>query len=469
MNVVLLIDFGSTYTKVTAIDFDEEYIIGTARAFTTIETDINEGLHNAIKKLEHKYGEMNITKMFACSSAAGGLRMVAIGLVPDLTAEAAKRAALSAGAKVMKVFSYELNDAERKEIEELEPDIILLTGGTDGGNKEVILHNARVVAALESDAPVVVAGNKSVQGEVAEILKDKEVTLCENVMPELDILNITSARLAIREVFLKKIVYAKGLSKVQELIQGILMPTPSAVLKAAKTLSLGTENQKGLGDLIVVDVGGATTDIHSIAEGLPTKGGVLLKGLPEPRVKRTVEGDLGVRYSAHALIETCGMKEMEKITGLSKEKIEAYLQIVQDNPEYYSDEDDDFKAFDFGLAALAVRHAVYRHVGRLETHYTPFGATYLQTGKDLTGLHKIIGTGGSIIHCERIEEILRESLFDSVEPTVLRPMRSEYYIDDQYILAAMGLLAENYPDKALNIMKKEIKPIEVMSCDNSIV
>lgn len=459
MNAVLLIDFGSTYTKVTAVDFDEEVIIGSSRAFTTIETDINEGLEVAADKLKKRYGDMDITEMFACSSAAGGLRMIAIGLVPDLTAEAAKRAALSAGAKVMKVFSYELNEQERKEIDELKPDIILLTGGTDGGNKDVILHNAKIVATLESDAPIIVAGNKSVQEQVAKVLQDKEVTLCENVMPELDVLNITSARLAIRDVFLRKIVYAKGLSRVQELIQGILMPTPSAVLGAAKILSLGTENQKGWGDLIVVDVGGATTDIHSIAEGLPSKGGVLLKGLQEPLVKRTVEGDLGVRYSAHALIETCGIQEMEKLTGLSRVQLEAYLDKIKDNPEYYSDEDEDFKTFDFGLASLAVRNAVHRHVGRLETHYTPFGATYLQTGKDLTGIRKIIGTGGSIIHCEQIEEVLGQALFDSIEPTVLRPMRSDYYIDDKYILAAMGLLAEHYPDKALNIMKKEIKLI----------
>ncbi len=208
----------------------------------------------------------------------------------------------------------------KKEIDELKPDIILLTGGTDGGNKDVILHNAKIVATLESDAPIIVAGNKSVQEQVAKVLQDKEVTLCENVMPELDVLNITSARLAIRDVFLRKIVYAKGLSRVQELIQGILMPTPSAVLGAAKILSLGTENQKGWGDLIVVDVGGATTDIHSIAEGLPSKGGVLLKGLQEPLVKRTVEGDLGVRYSAHALIETCSIQEMVKLTGLPRDR-----------------------------------------------------------------------------------------------------------------------------------------------------
>jgi uncharacterized protein (TIGR01319 family) len=228
MEAVLLIDFGSTYTKVTAVNLDNRTIIGTSRAFTTIESDICEGLNNALDTLKDAHKDLTIKEMFACSSAAGGLRMVAIGLVPDLTAEAAKRAALSAGAKVMKVFSYELNDSEAQEIEDIRPDIILLTGGTDGGNKEVILHNAKILASLKTKAPIIIAGNKSVQEKVAYILREKEITICENVMPELDVLNIEPARLAIREVFLRKIVYAKGLSKVKVLIEGIILPTPSA-------------------------------------------------------------------------------------------------------------------------------------------------------------------------------------------------------------------------------------------------
>lgn len=459
MEAVLLIDFGSTYTKVTAVDLKNKTIIGTSKAFTTIESDICEGLNNALDKLKSKHKELTIKEIFACSSAAGGLRMVAIGLVPDLTAEAAKRAALSAGAKVMKVFSYELNESEAKEIDDIRPDIILLTGGTDGGNKEVILHNAKVLASLNTKAPIIIAGNKSVKEKVADILHDKELTICENVMPELDVLNIESARLAIREVFLKRIVYAKGLSKVKDLIEGIIMPTPSAVLAAAKLLGEGTTDEEGIGDLIVVDVGGATTDIHSIAEGLPSKGGVLLKGLPEPFVKRTVEGDLGVRYSADALVSTCGIEELLKNTELTKDQVEEYQQFINANPGYITDTDEIFEKFDFGLASLAVKNATLRHVGRIETHYTPFGATYVQTGKDLTTVRNIIGTGGPIINCKRAEEVLKESLFDPLEPTVLKPIRGKIFMDHKYILAAMGLLAVKYPDIALSIMKNEIKLI----------
>jgi uncharacterized protein (TIGR01319 family) len=459
MEAVLLIDFGSTYTKVTAVDLSNETIIGTSKAFTTIQHDISEGLDSAIKNLTNTYGKLTIREMFACSSAAGGLRMVAIGLVPDLTAEAAKRAALSAGAKVLKVFSYELNESEGKEIDEINPDIILLTGGTDGGNKDVILHNASILAGLKTKAPIILAGNKSVQEKILDILKNKEITVCENVMPELDVLNIESARMAIREVFIKKIIYAKGLSKVKDIIEGIIMPTPSAVLSAAKLLSQGTNNEKGMGDLIVIDIGGATTDIHSIADGLPTKGGVLLKGLPEPFVKRTVEGDLGVRYSAASLIDSCGEQELIEYTGLTKEQIKKCLNIIKLNPDFIGINNKEFKKFDFGLATIAVKNAMDRHVGRIETHYTPFGATYMQTGKDLTSTRNVIGTGGPIIYSNRATDVLKKVLFEEVKPTVLKPFKGKFFLDRKYIFAAMGLLSVNYPKISLNILKKEIKQI----------
>ena len=120
MNAYLLLDFGSTYTKLTAVDIDNEEILATAKDITTIENDIMIGFNKAydslMKQLEGK--DVNFVKKLACSSAAGGLKMVAIGLVPDLTAEAAKRAALGAGARVIKVYSYELTRDEIREIRE---------------------------------------------------------------------------------------------------------------------------------------------------------------------------------------------------------------------------------------------------------------------------------------------------------------------------------------------------------------
>ena len=107
-------------------------------------------------------------------------------------------------------------------------------------------------------------------------------------MPVLNKLNVEPAREAIRQVFMEKIVEAKGMKKAEEFTTGILMPTPAAVLKAAEVLSKGTDLEDGIGDLIIIDIGGATTDVHSIAKGEPTKPGVILKGLEEPVSKRTV-------------------------------------------------------------------------------------------------------------------------------------------------------------------------------------
>ena len=162
MKAYLFIDFGSTFTKLTLIDIEKEEIIATAKSYTTVETDVAEGYHNAYKELMSQVtGEIDIIKKLACSSAAGGLKIAAIGLVPDLTAEAAKRAALGAGARVIKTYSYKMNNHEAEELRDSNADMILLAGGTDGGNTEVILHNAQMIADFGITKPVVVAGNKS--------------------------------------------------------------------------------------------------------------------------------------------------------------------------------------------------------------------------------------------------------------------------------------------------------------------
>ena len=153
MKPVLLIDFGSTYTKVTAADIDSPRLLGTANSYTTVQTDINDGLADALIRLEKKTGKLDFCARYACSSAAGGLRMLASGLVPELTAEAAKTASLGAGAKVLKTYSFKLTEDDEEEIRRLDPDIFLLVGGTDGGNTDCITHNARVLARIGGTYP----------------------------------------------------------------------------------------------------------------------------------------------------------------------------------------------------------------------------------------------------------------------------------------------------------------------------
>ena len=120
--------------------------------------------------------------------------MISIGLVPELTAQASREASLGAGAKVWKTYSFQLTKGDMREIEDYHPDIILLTGGTDGGNTETILYNAQALSKLSYDCPIVVAGNRNAADECLEILKDRSVYVCENVMPRLGELNVLRLR-----------------------------------------------------------------------------------------------------------------------------------------------------------------------------------------------------------------------------------------------------------------------------------
>ena len=304
MKNILLIDFGSTYTKVTAVDVESERLLGTAQSYTTVQTDINEGLDRALSELFARTGKLEFEERFACSSAAGGLRMIASGLVPDLTAKAARLASLGAGAKVLRDYAYQLTEDDLDEIHTLRPDIFLLVGGTDGGNSECILHNASMLAKLGDDFPIILAGNRSAARECERILHGRTTFICENVMPKFGVLNILPVQSRIRELFLARIIQAMGLTKASSLLSGILMPTPSAMMTAMELLSGGTETEAGIGELMAVDVGGATTDVYSIADGMPQAQNTVYKGLPEPYSKRTVEGDIGMRYSIHDISVT---------------------------------------------------------------------------------------------------------------------------------------------------------------------
>jgi len=167
----LLIDFGSTFTKLCAVNTEAEDIIETASYFTTVDTDISIGYHEALKILFKKIGrEIDFEQVIACSSAAGGLKMAAIGLIEELTVEAAKRVCLGAGAKVDLVFSHHINKSEIKQIIDKKIDIILLAGGADGGNSENVIFNANILGKMGIKIPIIFAGNNSAQDEIIDIL-----------------------------------------------------------------------------------------------------------------------------------------------------------------------------------------------------------------------------------------------------------------------------------------------------------
>lgn len=459
-NIRIFVDFGSTFTKAVAFDMDTETLAARAQVPSTVDTDISVGLREAFDKLSETIpiSEADIRRSVACSSAAGGLRMICIGLVPEYTTEAGRMAALGAGAKIVGTFSYEMTAEEVEEIEALAPDIVLLTGGTDGGNKKTIVHNARILSEITNGVKnIIVAGNKSARFEIEAIFSGthKNIIYTRNVMPEFGKLNIEPVNEKIRELFISRITDAKGISQVKEMIGDVVMPTPSAVLEAAKLIADGTHGEEGLGELLLVDVGGATTDVYSIARGAPTVEGVSQAGLPEPYAKRTVEGDLGLYHNLDALsciAETENALYDEKKTVFA-EKVEQ-LRAVLSVPE-----GADQTECQLQLSQLAVKTAVDRHVGTVELVVTHNGEFWVQRGKDMTQVKTVIGAGGPVAFSSDPQLVLSGAVFKQEAPHILKPKMPTIYLDCMYILFAIGLLSQTEPVKALRIIRKYLKQI----------
>ena len=464
MDIRLLIDFGSTFTKLVAIDLKGETIVGRVQVPSTVDTDITIGLKEAIENLREQTGIRDLAdkEALACSSAAGGLRMVCLGLVPSLTCEAAIRAALGAGAKVVGYYSYKMATHELQELEELKPDMLLLTGGIDGGDEKNILYNAERLANSRLTVPIVVAGNKVVRSDITSILESagKYVKSTDNVMPEIDVLCVEPCREVIREIFMSRITKAKGIDKAKKIIKNVLMPTPAAVLRAAELLAEGYEDESGLGELMVVDIGGATSDVHSIAWGRPIGGGVIVKGLQEPYMKRTVEGDLGVRYNSTRLLELVGMDKLMAYMDnpLPRERIQTLVGSFHMGIGKLATTEEELSV-ELAMSRIAMDIAVARHVGYLEETHTPQGKVLVQRGKDLTNLKTIIGTGGPIIFSPNPGLILKSALADAADPWALKPGDAALYTDKRYIMYAAGILAEELPKIALRVLKRYVVEI----------
>lgn len=457
---ILTVDVGSTYTKLTAIDSDTKSILGTSQAFTTIETDVMQGFQQALAELTapregNPCANFAYDDLLVCSSAAGGLKMVALGLVPDLTAKAARTAASNAGAKVVKTFAYEISQTEQQEIFDINPDLVLLCGGTDGGNKEVIIANARHLVEINRQFTTIVAGNKSAADEIADIFKSagKNAVITENVMPQFNKLNIEPARDAIRNLFISRIIEAKGLNRIQAMTSHEIIPTPLAVLHACELLSKGTPTQHGRGDLLAIDVGGATTDVYSMASGQPTVDNTMTKGLPEPWSKRTVEGDLGMRYSLKHVFEQ--LPPYNRPDESVMKKVEDWVNRCTLQPNTLAQPDSEEEKIEEYLGRSAVALAVERHCGRIADVYTPLGLMHTQEGKDLMDVPTVIGIGGVIRNSNHPDKILQGSLYDLNNTQCTKPTKPSFYLDKKYIFASMGLLSTINPELAFELLNRE--------------
>lgn len=452
---VLVAEIGSTTTVVNAFDHlesDSPVFLGQGQAPTSVkEGDVNIGLQAAIedmkKNLHIENEKLEYTNMLATSSAAGGLRMTVHGLVYDMTVKAAKEAALGAGANIHLITAGKLSKVDMIKLDRIKPNIILIAGGVDYGERETALYNSELIAASDLNIPVIYAGNIAVADDVKLIFesysKEKNLHIVPNVYPKIDILNIEPTREVIQDIFEKHITEAKGMEKIREMVNGPIIPTPGAVMKASKIL------KDEIGDLVTIDVGGATTDIHSVTEGTEKVNKILVE--PEPVAKRTVEGDLGVFINKKNIVDIIKIEKLEKELNMSSEDIEKFTDSDIAIPQT-----EEHKRFIERLTKEAVIVSINRHAGGYRTYFGGKSDT-LAFGKDLTAVKWIVGTGGALTRLTAREEILNSiSQFNRADK-LLPTAEAKILIDNDYIMASLGVLSSLNKEAAIKLLLKSLK------------
>lgn len=458
MKRLISIDIGSTWTKGgsfilndSGLKLEKKLVVPTTQSNLVLGfTEVLNGLLDRDKttSLTQLAGSAEI---FFSSSAKGGLRISAIGLVPDLTLQLARLAAMSAGGKVIQSFSFSLTRSDIRNLEQQKPDIVLFSGGTDGGNSKYILENAHKLSESEISCPIVYAGNRAVADEVAEILKEKEVIISENLMPEIGQVNIEPTREKIREIFLRRIISGRGLSQIVEIFGTEPKPTPLAVFELISAIPVYHPDWS---DIAAIDIGGATTDFYSNTESYLETDTVVLKGVREPRVKRTVEGDLGMRVSALSLFDTAVtyLEDRLRELGLEMSSLADFVRMVANTTEYLPQTEEEI-LFDRLLAEACVYFSALRHIGGWKETFTPQGKVYVQTGKDLRRVKAIIGSGGYLSQEKSREVMFRplEKLKFYGDERKLLPECPEFYRDRNYLFPLLGNLVERYPKEATDL------------------
>lgn len=457
MGYAMMIDFGSTYTKIACVDLAEKKLLRTGAYPSTVRTDARINLEQCLGFARETLGRhFEGAQKLCSSSAAGGLRMAVIGLTERLSFVAGRNTAFGAGGKIISSFAGMLTEDAVHELEMSDAEIILLCGGYEKGNRSVVLHNAEMLANSRIMVPVIYAGNSSVSKEVRIILQrgDKQCLLAENVIPNVGELAPESAEAVIRDQFMTRIVNMKGIGCVREQLGEVLMPTPAAVLAAGTLLTQGTATQAGLGTLMMVDVGGATTDVYSFCENRPYYRCRII-GSAEPYSKRTVEGDMGMRESSVCIQREVGTAALAKGAGVSEDTLEAGIQTRITTTGYLPDSEAQHR-IDLELAGQAVAVSVRRHAGRIEN--VRAGAWQYQSGKNLTEIDHIIGIGGVIVNNAAPDAILQRAALQAGEAEdILIPHHLESMIDRDYVFYAAGLLRAVDEDTALAIMKASVR------------
>ncbi|MBN1983622.1 MAG: glutamate mutase L [Chitinivibrionales bacterium] len=430
---IITIEVGSTITKVFAFSKDTSRgrggIVGRADSLTTADTSIMIGVNEALARLDSEFSIKGADEFFATSSAAGGLRMTVHGLTRELTARAAQEATLGAGANIKLLTAGLISSQQKERVEQIDPNLIMLAGGVDWGEEVLVLQNAAIIASMAGQAPVVYAGNCALQEQVREIFANSRhpVSIVDNVYPQFNILNIGPVRRIIQTLFSERLVIAPGMDELRHLCNHAIMPVPAACLQAAEVLS------EDVGNLVVIDLGGATTDVHSVISHVS-------KGNIDPQIfsARTVEGDLGVFVSAESVWHTV----------LGHEGKPQPLAAVPKTPQEI--------AVTRQLALACVEAALVRHAGVIIHGTFNADGSHTVKGRDLRSVRLIVGTGGALSRIPQTFDVCIP-LFDRYRSQSLVPGSDvEVCIDREYVFSACGCFARTYPELAKQLMHRSI-------------
>jgi uncharacterized protein (TIGR01319 family) len=444
---LLVAEIGSTTTVLTAfqtIGSDLSILVQSEYKTTIPEGDVTIGIEKALDIISKKLGEkIQWNKFLATSSAAGGLTVTVHGLVYDMTVKAAQEASLGAGAIIKYVTAGRLRDSQLTRIKNINPKLIILSGGVDYGEEDIVIENAKLLASLPLKSPVVYAGNCAIQDDIKEIFdeQNKKIIITENVYPKVDQLNVEPARKIIQEVFSKHIINAPGMGKVYEIVDEEIIPTPAAVVHTTELLSTLYD------DVLTIDIGGATTDIVSVTDGSPEIQKILVS--PEPKTKRTVDGDLGIYLNAPHVIDLIGKENIKNLFSNYDELLKNLTPFPKNNLE------EEFSAF---LAKYCLLTAIKRHAGKINYVYTPLGRQKIAQGKDLTAIKVLFGTGGILSRSKYRKKIMESFLTHKFSEDLLIPSKEvKFAYDKNYIFANIGIIGKYYKDEALSLLRNDVE------------
>jgi uncharacterized protein (TIGR01319 family) len=475
VNIILATDCGSTTTKAILIERKgEEYrLIVRGEAPTTVEApfeDVTMGVLNAVGEVEELTGRKLLDEngkiispakdnlgtdvYISTSSAGGGLQMMVAGVVRSMTAESAERAALGAGAIVMDVIASNdkrLPHEQIQRIRHLRPDMILLSGGIDGGTTTHVVEIAELIAAADPrprlgtgyNLPVIYAGNKDAREAIKETLKDKvALDIVDNLRPVLERENLLPAREKIHDLFMEHVMaQAPGYGKLMTWTDAPIMPTPGAVGLIIKTIA----DLEGI-EVVGVDIGGATTDIFSVFRGV---------------FNRTVSANLGMSYSVSNVFAEAGLENVMRWVPFDMDERDLRNRVKNKmiRPTTIPQMMEEL-IFEQAIAKEALRLAFVQHksfateLKGIQQQRT-IGDAFTQelggqTLVNMMSLNMLVGSGGVLSHAPRRQQAAL-MLIDGFLPEGITRLA----VDSIFMMPQLGVLSTVHPKAATQVFDKD--------------